>query len=578
VIHYRVHIARPESHRIDVEVTFPSLEGHERIAIAAWTPGSYLVREFSRYLGELAATDAATGAPIELERLDKGTWRLPEGPTRAVRIRYDAFCHELTVRTPHVDDTHAFFTGTNVLVYAPDRINDRARIEVSAPTGWTVFCPLDSDGDAFLAPDWDTLADTPFECGPHPVLRFEACGVPHRIVLWGAERVRIDAERLCADFRRLVEQNAAIFGGLPYERYDFIVHITAEGRGGLEHLNSTVLATPWAYFEGEDGYRDLLGLVAHEHFHTWNVKRIRPAGLARFDYSGENYTRALWVSEGFTSYFDELVCRRAGLYTRQQYLDSLQKSLQRLADTPGRLRQSVEGASYDAWIRLYRPDADTPFRTVSYYLKGSIVALALDLRIRSATGGARSLDDVMRHLWADWRDGNIGFDERGVGDRVFEATGVELHDELHRWTTTTEEIDLAPLLAAHGVALTTEPAEHVDVGWTLKSGAGGPTVANVRPGSPAEAARIAPGDVLVAVAGRRCAGASEADLAKRLRAGEPVSVHTFRRDVLRESTLTPAPAAPAGRLKLAVVADAAPEAAELLRAWLGADEAPAPTA
>lgn len=544
-LHYHLDFSSPETHRVAVTLRAPATGEVTTLWIPVWTPGSYLVREFSRFIGELAVADLA-GNRLNTRRTDKGTWLVDTAGVEQIVVEYDAWCHELTVRTPHIDHTHGFVTGSNVLVAVEGLTAEPARLTVARPAEWQTFVSLQPDGDGWLAADYDELADTPVEVGPHRVLTFDVLGVRHRIILWGHEQVRVDAERLADDFAAIVTANASIFGGLPYARYDFIVHITAEGRGGLEHLSSTVLATPWKYFDTDAGYREFLGLVAHEHFHVWNVKRIRPRGLFPFNYHAENYTRALWVSEGFTSYFDDLVCMRAKRWEPKHFIESLRERIEKLSQTPGRLRQTVEDASFDAWIRLYRPDEDSPHRTVSYYLKGAMVALCLDLSIRGATHGTHSLDDVMRGLWASFVASGQPFDEDAIADVVAATTGVQLHDELRRWTQTTDELPLADLLRSHGMTLHPIDGVTPDTGLELGNSGTDVVVRHVRPRSPGESAQLSPGDTLVAIDGRRVTSDSKAALLDRIRADEAVQLYYFRRQSLRSTVLVPAKPLPKG--------------------------------
>ncbi len=564
---WHVTVPAPDSHTLQVELSFVATSDTTELHLPVWTPGSYLVREFSRYLGALSVTDAS-GAPVDAVRIAKGSWRVDAAAGTVLVARYSAYCHELTVRTPHVDGSHAFFTGTNVLLRVAGAEAAGGRLRVTPPPGWTVFCALDEHDGAWVADDWDTLADTPVEMGPHRSHTFDIDGVLHRFVFWGDDAVSIDIERLQADTTAIVRQNASVFGGeLPYRRYDFVFHITARGRGGLEHLNSTVLATPWRYFDNDEGYREMLGLISHEHFHTWNVKRIKPAGLVPFDYQNENYTRALWVSEGFTSYLDDYHCLRAGVVDRDHYLATLGRSLTRLRDTPGRLAQSVADASFDAWIRLYRPDENTPNRTVSYYLKGAMVALLIDLHVRARTAGKRSLADVMRRLWDDWRETGAGFDEGGVAAVIARATGVDLTDELAAWVDGTDELPLREALQAHGLVVEEAAGKWVDLGATLQCGAE-VCVTHVAADGPAAAAGVYPGDAIVALAGRRATASSLDEILETLRPGEPVELHVFRRERLVGLSITPAPPA-CGAITLSADDDAAPDVAALRDAWLG---------
>ena len=552
MIAYHVRVAAPDTHQAEVQVRFESRSESFRFSIPAWTPGSYLLREFARYLGE--PTASVGGRDVACTKVAKGTWEVVG--SGAVVIDYSVFGHELTVRTPHIDGSHAYFLGSNALVYVHGREAEPHSTRLSMPGGWEVFCALPEAEGAFHATDYDVMADTPFEAGPdHLVHEFTALGVPHRFVFWGADAVRLDLPKLEADTRALIETNAATFdGALPYENYDFVFHISSTARGGLEHLNSTVLATPWRYFDTDKGYREMLELISHEHFHVWNVKRIRPAALGPFDYQNENHTTALWVVEGFTSYFDALNCLRGEVVDSAYYLQRLGEDLTRFRNTPGRHGQTVAQASWDAWIRLYRPDENTPNRTVSYYLKGAMVSLALDLEIRNRTAGASSLRDVMNLLWSDFLETGAGYEDDSIPKAIRRATGVDADQLVATLVHTTEDPDFASLLETHGVELATEGAETAWLGLDLDPRTDGVRVKHVRADSPAHGKGVYPNDLIVAIDGRRLNATSLPAARKRLRADETVELHLFRRDRLLSTSLTPT-TSPKFKVKLQPVAE-----------------------
>ncbi len=561
---YRVDARNPASQTLEIVFEFTAVSDDPVLNLPVWTPGSYMVREFGRYLGEVSAS-SDEGRPLDVEPLGKSSWKIRCRAGQRVRVDYNAWCNELTVRTPHVDSTHAFFTGTNILLYQVGDTGRPCALKLVQPEDWSVFCALEREGECFVAPDYDTLADAPVEMGPHVFDAFEVAGIPHRIIYWGAEAVHLDRPAIVQGYRACVEQNARLFGGLPYRRYDFIVHITEELRGGLEHLSSTVLACPWRYFETKTGFEEMLGLVMHEHFHVWNIKRIKPQSLVPFRYDRENYTSALWVAEGFTSYFDDYQCRRAGLLSTSRYLEILGSSITHLMQLPGRHQQSIARSSFDAWIRLYRPDGNSPNRTVSYYLKGGLVAWLLDLVIRDRSDGARSLDNVIRSLWQQTCDDASGFDEHRVHELILEATGVDVQAELATWVYGTEDPDWTSVLASHGLTLI-EPAgdEKIDFGWLLS----GATIRAVLAGGPARQAGLTPGDEIVAIERRAFSAQANDALAERFRGAGPsaLCVHYFRRGLLREVQLTPKLVA-SGNYRVALAEDADERALRLFGLW-----------
>ena len=569
MIHYRVSLPNPHSHTLEVELRFTSTAAETRLHLPVWTPGSYLVREFSRYLSELTAEGSGASA-VTIEKTAKGSWTVAATAGTDVVIRYSAYCHERSVRTPHVDGTHAFFTGTNLLCFLEGRTAEEHRLSVDLPEGWRIFTSRGIDCSDFTLPDYDTLADLPVEMGPdHLVASVEVLGKPHDLVFWGAQQTTVNLPRLLDDTRALVEANAAMFGGtLPYERYLFIYHITSDQRGGLEHLDSTVLAATWKNFENEESYRDLLGLISHEHFHVWNVKRIRPRALGPFDYLAENHTTGLWISEGATSYFDNLNALRARRFSPEQWLKMLEQDLQRYLAVPGRFEQSVALASFDAWTRLYRPDENLSNRTISYYLKGAMVTLALDLTIRGATSGNHRFDDLLALYWERFCASGASFDEREVADDLRTATGLDLSAELARWVFGTDDPPFEQLLATHGIELRCARPEGSHPGLEIATSAEGWRVTQVSTAGANAGGSIYAGDTIVAICGRRALADGTREWLTAQPHGTELPVQLFRRDRLVAAELRLGPA-PNPTVSLVASAEPSPDAAALRQKWLG---------
>ncbi|HJZ86488.1 MAG TPA: PDZ domain-containing protein [Polyangia bacterium] len=571
MIGYRMQIADAHAHLVEVEVEAEPTGATTRFALPAWSPGSYLVRDYARHVRAVQAD-----APVR--KLDKQTWSVDSEGAGSVRLRYQVYAHELTVRTSHVDGRHAFLHGPSLLMYVPERLREPAQLELSAPAGWQVLTALPGDGRLFHADDYDHLIDAPIELSPALVrVGFDAAERPHEIAICGLGDGPIDGPGLARDVSAIVGCAADLFGGLPYERYLFLLHLApAPQPGGLEHRNSAALLAAPGSFRPRKKYEELLELFAHEHFHAWNVKRIRPAALGPFDYTRESYTRALWVMEGVTSYYDRHLLVRAGLLPAQRYLDKLGEELARLRQIPGRLVQSLEEASFDAWIKFYKPDEATPNSTVSYYLKGGLTAVALDLTVRSASGGTRSLDDGMRLLWQRYGRAARGFDDDDVQALLEEATGVALGSFFDAYVRGRTELDLERVLATAGLKVEppapSEPAEP-EAGYlgvqTREIGSGRSQVAVTLAAGPAERAGLYPGDELVALDGLRVDERTLRDRLATRRPGERVRLHLLRRDELVELevelgrrppdalTVKPDPAAPA-------------PARALYQAWLGA--------
>ncbi|MGQ0504287.1 MAG: M61 family metallopeptidase, partial [Myxococcaceae bacterium] len=411
-MHYRVELTNPHAHLVEIEARFPCSGPTLDLVLPVWTPGSYLVREYARHVqgvtatgsGQPHPTDATgNGQALRVERTDKRTFRVHCEGASAVVVRYRVYANELSVRTSHFDDSHAALNGASLFLYSEALRDQPHRVEIVAPESWTTFVALPFENNAYVAKDYDELVDSPFEVGPHQPIEFVAAGVPHQAVFWGGET--LDVTRVKAELKRVCEQEAKLFGGLPMQRYLFLVYLTERGRGGLEHQASTALLFSRSAISTPKGWEDFLTLVAHEYFHLWNVKRIKPKAFVPFDYAQEQYTQLLWAFEGTTSYYDNLFVRRAGLMSANRYLARLGETVTSLQTTPGRKTQTLADASLVAWIKQYRPDESSVNTAISYYLKGELVSLLLDLTLRAATQDAKGLDDLMRLLWQRYGDG-----------------------------------------------------------------------------------------------------------------------------------------------------------------------------
>ncbi len=546
-VHYRVSMPRPHSHLFEVEASFPAGPDVLDTLLPVWTPGSYLVREFSRQVQDMSAS-VTGGEALPVQRVDKRTWRV-QAQGRPVTLRYRVYANELTVRTSHLDGSHGYFNGATLFLYTEATRALEHHVTVHAPEGWKTFVALERRGEAFIAPDYDELVDSPFEVGPHTPLTFTAAGVPHEVVVWG-DTVP-DAARLCFDLQRICETQARMFGGLPMSRYLFLLYLTDKGRGGLEHKASTSLLFPRAGLHNARGWEDLLTLAAHEYFHLWNIKRVKPRALVPFDYGQENYTSLLWAFEGATSYYDNLFVLRSGLMGASRYLTRLGETLTHLHATPGRKAQTLAEASLVSWVKHYRPDEHSPNSAISYYLKGEVVAALLDLEIRRATGDAKSLDDVMRLLWQRYGD-ESGVPEDGVEAAASEVAGRDLSAFFDRAVRTTEELDYSVFshvgLEVHfrprestsdkgGVPVRTK-GEARPKGWLGITTKGSSTVAVVLEGSPAQEAGLYVEDDVVALDGWRVDGAGLLSRCEDKSPGDTVYLTVFRRDRLVEVPVT----------------------------------------
>ncbi len=570
-IRYCITPHRPSGHLFDVQCTIarPDPAG-QRVSLPAWIPGSYLIRDFARHVVRLSAS--SRGQSVSVGKLDKDTWRcMPcEGP---LVIAYEVYAWDRSVRGAHLDDTHGFFNGTSVFLMVHGQTDRPCRVEVRPPPGeaarrWRVGTAMPRDGAApygfgtYRAENYEEVVDHPVEMGEFTLATFEAAGVPHDIILTG--RHRADLDRLRADLRTLCSHHIGFFGEpSPMDHYVFLITAGGDGYGGLEHRSSASLLCsrnnlPRAGEQGvSEEYRTFLGLASHEYFHTWNVKRIMPQVFRPYDLEREVYTRLLWAFEGITSYYDTLALVRSGLIASESYLDLLGQTITRLLRGGGRLKQTLEESSFDAWIKFYKPDENTPNTVVSYYTKGALVALALDLTIRRDTRGARSLDDVMRALWERHGKTRVGVPEDGVERLAHEVSGLDLRLFFDRALRSTDELALDELLAFFGIRFTLRPAESEKdkggkpaakpesalterpvLGIRLASDGPEATLAHVVEGGAAQTAGLAAGDVIVAVDGIRATRADIDTLVGRLTVGATIRLHAFRRDELMEFVLT----------------------------------------
>jgi|CXWL01.1.fsa_nt_gi predicted metalloprotease with PDZ domain len=578
-VSYRVSMPRPHSHLFEVQAHFPPA-GDELVAtLPVWTPGSYLVREYARHVQELTAT-TIDDKPLPLTRVDKHTVRVKTG-NKPARLHYKVYANELTVRTSHLDGTHGYFNGATLFFYSEALRTREHRVAIHAPPGWNVTTALESQGMEFLAPNYDELIDAPFEIGPHKPLEFTAAGVPHQVVLWGDPL--LDEQKLLSDLQRICETESQLFGGLPMKRYVFFLYGTDKMRGGLEHKASTSLVFPRNGFSTAKSWEDFLNLAAHEYFHLWNVKRIKPKALVPFDYSQENYTGLLWAFEGGTSYYDMLLVRRAGLMTPTRYLMRLGESLTSLHSTPGRKLMSVVDSSHLSWIKHYRPDENTPNTAISYYLKGEIVCLLLDLHLRRVTQNQKSLDDVMRALWAQYGD-EKGVPEDGVEKIAAEVAGTDLSWFFNQALRSTDELDYSVLLHVGlearfrvresandkgGSSPRVKAGEEKPKGYLGVVTRGSATIGTVYQGSPAMDAGLYADDELVALDGMKVDAAGLISRTEEKKPGDKVTLTVFRRDRMTEVSVVLGQK-PADAVYLQRVEKPTNEQKAAYKAWLGA--------
>lgn len=459
-LHYHVELHHLHAHQYRVTLRIATPAAQQLVSLPVWIPGSYLVREFAKNLQELNARQ--NGQPIAVQQLSKHQWQLDCSANAPVELSYLVNAYDTSVRTAWLDQRRGFFNGTSLLlrVHGQEAQPHQLRISPSAQVpDWKLATGLsavevDAQGfGTYTAGNYDELVDCPVEMGNFWSSSFTARGVPHRFVVAGAP-ASFDGERLLRDTQKICEAEIDFWGVAPHSSYVFMLNVTHDGYGGLEHCNSTALICSRSDLprqgvdKASDGYVQLLGLISHEYFHTWNVKRLRPAELVPYNYDQENYTELLWFFEGFTSYYDDLLLRRAGLIDNATYLKLITKTLNQVQQTPGRKVQSVAQSSFDSWVKYYRQDENTANATVSYYTKGALVAMSLDLKLRQE--GQTTLDAVMRALWQ--RCQGSAMSEADVLTVLQALTGRSWETELQAWVHGTQELPVTELLAAHGVA------------------------------------------------------------------------------------------------------------------------------
>jgi predicted metalloprotease with PDZ domain len=566
-LRYRIEPVDPAAHLFEVRLTVsgPAPEG-QVFSMPAWIPGSYMIRDYARNVVAIRAE--SEGLDVELKKLDKSRWRAGT-VSRPLTLIARIFAYDLSVRGAHLDTTHAYFNGPCVFFAVEGQEGAPCELEILPPgnsvaTDWRVATSMrrkdaqEYGFGTYEALDYAELIDHPVEIGHLSIGEFEVNGIPHGIAIHG--QVRVDMGRLCHDLQTLCEHHVSLLGApTDMDRYIFLLHAPGSGYGGLEHRwsSSLVCARDSLPARGDDSvdeaYRTFLGLVSHEYFHSWNVKRMKPAAFTPYDLSSETYTDLLWVFEGVTSYYDDLALVRSGLIGEKSYLELLGQTITRVLRGSGRLHQSVAESSFDAWTKFYKQDANASNAIVSYYAKGALIALALDLKLRVETDGRISLDDVMKSCWARWGETGTGMPEDGFEAVASEVSGIDLGDFFDATVRGTGELPLEQLLQTHGIDYhlraarddsdkggtrsTASKERKVWLGAKISDTNGKPVFASVANGGPAENAGVAPGDEALALDGLRV---TPANVERRLRAcheGDELELLVFRGDELLTTTI-----------------------------------------
>jgi len=564
-IHYSIKAIKPEAHIFEVSCRVESPDdGGQKLFMPAWIPGSYMIRDFAKNIVRFEAS--SNGQPLSVKKLDKNTWQCAPCEA-AIDITYEVYSWDLSIRSAHLDTTHAYFNGTSVFMAVVGQVEQACTLDIVPPEGeqyqqWKVGTSLQcADGEEgaalygfgrYQASSYDDLIDHPVEICDFTLATFEACGVPHDIIISG--RHRASSDRLCADLKRICEHHLQFFEGpAPMDRYVFLVWVVGDGYGGLEHRSSTSLLCsrkdlPLSKEEEiNDDYRGFLGLCSHEYFHTWNIKRIKPDAFLPYNLSKETYTEQLWAFEGITSYYDDLSLYRCGLISKESYLELLGQVFTRVLRGNGRNKQTVTESSFDAWTRFYKQDESAPNNIVSYYTKGSLIALALDLTIREKTQGDASLDNVMKLLWQRYGSVDKGVPEQGIQAIVDEVCDADMSDFFERALYSTEDLSWSEMLKTVGLSLNARPAADlkdlggkpasIDTGGSvlgvrLAATSTGARLVQVLDNGAAQKAGLSAGDIIIAVDGIQVSAGNVEKRIAQYQAGERVEVHAFRRDEL----------------------------------------------
>ncbi len=538
-ISYIVGMSKPWTHLLEVEMRLAwaaSAPAQAEISMPAWTPGSYLVREYARHVESFSAADAG-GNALMWRKTDKNSWQIDTKGAKEIVVKYNVYSNELTVRTNELNADHAFFTPAALLMFPTDNLKTASTVRVAPYKNWKIATGLpkvEGQQNVFRAENFDVLYDSPFEVGNFKEISFTVQGKPHRFVVEGEGNY--DLERIAKDTAKIVEESYKIFGELPYTDYTFILNL--RGGGGLEHLNSTALQWNRFGFSGNQ-HNNFMTLVAHEYFHVWNVKRIRPDTLGPFDYENENYTKLLWVAEGGTAYYESVLVQRAGITSAKEFLEGKAGQIQSLQERPGRFETSLEEASFDAWIKYYRQDENSVNNQISYYDKGELVNFLLDVEIRSASKGAKSLDDVMRYLYNEFYKKNKNYTPEDYQKISEMMAGKSLEDFFAKYVRGRADIDYNAILRGIGLQLKDNRGRETPyLGANTRQDGDRLTITAVPKGTPAYEQGLNASDQIVAVDGARANQTFLQNYLGEKKIGDKVRLTVFRFDELREIEIT----------------------------------------
>jgi predicted metalloprotease with PDZ domain len=564
-------MTNPAQHLAEVQINFPVVNGKTLdVQMPIWRTGRYEVLNLGKNIRQFVATNAQ-GKQLAFTKTDKATWQIKTQAGDTVKVTYEVYANALGERTLHIDDTHAYLDASGVLMYAALFRQQAVQISLETPKTWVSRSGMDKGAceHCFVAKNYDILIDTPIETGEHEFHTFDVDGHTIELAIWG--RGNYDGNKMALDLKKVVEGGQKLFGAFPFKRYLFIVHATDGVGGGTEHLNSTVMQKPRWSFAERKGYLSFIRLAAHEFVHTWNVKAYRPKEMVPYEYQRENYSRLLWMAEGNTSYFGELLCLRAGLIKRDEYMENMAKSVLAYQHQPGRFQQSAAESSFDAWIDAHGERGRNA--SVDIYSKGALLAAAIDIEIRRQTQGKKGFEDVHRYLYQHHTVAQGGYSEADVRTALKFVTGNDWSAWWAQYVDGIAEIPLSDLFKNAGLVFAVESAKDEDqkeewfTGWSIREGGELAQVSEVERDSPAWNAGVVAGDILIAANGLRL---SSKDINERLwlQQQAPIKLALFRRDELREIAITPIRQTK-GKAKMKALENASEQQKELNVSWLG---------
>ncbi|MFN8355894.1 MAG: PDZ domain-containing protein [Spirosomataceae bacterium] len=548
-VSYVLSMSQPQTHYFEVEMKVSGLKNQQLLKqgfldfkMPVWTPGSYLIREYAKNVEGFEAS--ASGKVLLSQKINKNTWRVQHNGNGTISVKYKVYAYELSVRTSFLDESHGYLNGASMFLYVDALKSEPLTLTVVPYKDWKMVStglPTSTKGNfTFEAPNYDILVDSPIEIGNQKVLTFTALGVPHYVAMYG--EANYDESKVVAEMKKVVETAASVVGEHPCKDYTFIVHNIQRGGGGLEHLNSTTLQVSRNTYTSPLGLNQFLSLVAHEYFHLWNVKRIRPKALGPFDYENENYTHLLWVSEGFTTFYQTYILRKAGILTPEVYLNRFTSEIAGIENTPGQRVQSVAESSWDAWIKYYRQNENSKNSLISYYDKGSVIGALLNLAILAETNGQKNLDDVMRYLWNEYyKKQGRGFTDEEMQKAVETVAGKSLNDFFQKYIWGTDVIDYNAFLKPVGCQLTAKQnSQEGFLGADSRVTEGRLLITSVFRDSPAYNDGLNVNDEIVAVNDSPITPKVDAlnQLAKTLKPGDAFKVSLIRDGLKKEISVT----------------------------------------